>query len=163
MCIDRKTRGQADSEAAGSIPHSPSGLGAWLGEPVHGRLLGDDPRAVAGVPGVGDWRKHRCTRTDRGGRRGRGLDHQGVFGRSQRPLGASQAVGGGRLWAGCFVKAAVSARHLGRLGLHRAVCGPHRQGHPRCTAGCAAWRTVHRRRSAARPTGCGNPSIRQAL
>src|ERR1700720_1954491 len=88
-------------------PDTQRRLGARLRVDADGRLLGDDPRAVAGLPGDGagyldgDGRVHRRYR---GGHR---VNHQDIFRRAFRLARQAQASWGHGLWGGRFYPAGI--------------------------------------------------------
>ena len=111
-------------------------LGARLRVDADGRLLGDDPRAVAGLSGDGAGHLDGDGRLHRRHRRGHRVDHQDIFRRALRLDRQTQASRGHRLWAGRLHQAGIPAgAHRGLAG-GRALCRSHRQGYPRRAARC---------------------------
>jgi hypothetical protein len=137
-------------------------LGARVRQHVHGRFLGDDPRAAAGLPGDGPGHLDADGRRHRGRRRSHRLPDQHFFRGVIRLAGQAQSADRGRLRAGGVHQAGVPAGRDGRVGCGGAVHRPGRQGHPRRAAGCADRRPEPPPPCAARASDCGNRWTRSA-
>ena len=91
-------------------------LGARLRQYVHGHLVGDGPRAAAGLP------RRRARHIDIDGRlhrryrRSDGKHHEDLLGRTVRLARQAQAADEHRLWSCSFHQADLSACCHGRLG-----------------------------------------------
>ena len=117
-------------------------LGAGARQPVHGRLLRDDPRPAADLSRRRARRVGAIGRLHRRHRRGNGDDHQDLLRRCFRT---------GSVGASCWRRLAMAfppspsrsfpLAQQPRLGRCRQVRRPARQGHSRRTAGRARCRS----------------------
>ena len=138
-------------------------LGAGLRLAADGHLLGDDPRAAAGLPGDRARRLGADRRRDRGHRRSDRLDHQGVLRRAVSDwLGKRKLLAALGYGLAAFTKPIFPLAHLDRLAGRGAFHRPRRQGHPRRAARRAGRRHRAARICAARASACASRSTPSA-